>query len=121
MNYRDINTSIGEVAAALPKATRIFKEYGIDFCCGGHRSLAAVMKEQGLPLNEVYDRLDQLVNNTDIPFDQMSSPVLSAYIEDTHHSYLRKALPEAAELLNTVLRVHGSKHRELFEMYQLFG
>lgn len=128
MNYRDINISIGDVAAALPKASLIFKEYGIDFCCGGHRPLAAVMKEQSLPLEEVYGRLDQLVteheNNTEttaLSFDQMSSPVLSAYIEDTHHSYLRKALPEAAELLNTVLRVHGSKHRELFEMYQLFG
>lgn len=128
MNYRDINRSIGDIAAALPKATRIFKEYGIDFCCGGHRPLAAVIKEQGLSLEEIYARLDQAVsepeNNTeatDLPFDQMSSPVLSAYIEDTHHSYLRKALPEASELLNTVLRVHGSKHRELFEMYQLFG
>ena len=37
----------------------------------------------------------------------MSATALTDYIEDTHHSYTRKALPEIAELLNTIARVHG--------------
>ena len=40
---------------------------------------------------------------------------------DTHHGYLRRVLPEVAELLNTILRVHGRTHTELFEVYRLFG
>jgi regulator of cell morphogenesis and NO signaling len=51
----------------------------------------------------------------------MSAPILSSYIEDKHHSYLRQVLPAAAELLETILRVHGKNHRELFEVYRLFG
>ena len=46
---------------------------------------------------------------------------LAAYIEDTHHSYLKKTLPELAALLNTILRVYGKEHEELFELYRLFG
>lgn len=54
-------------------------------------------------------------------FESMSPLVLSTYIEDTHHGYLRKALPKTAELLNVILRVHGKNHPELFEVYSLFG
>lgn len=128
MNYMDNTISIGEVVAALPAAAGIFKEYGIDFCCGGHRPLAAVIEQQGIEKEALFERLQAAVaectgqySGKEQQFDKMSPSTLSAYIEDTHHSYLRKALPEASELLNTILRVHGKNHRELFEMYQLFG
>ena len=51
----------------------------------------------------------------------MSSARLSVYIEDTHHAYLREQLPHASELLQMVLNAHGRAHRELFEVYRLFG
>jgi regulator of cell morphogenesis and NO signaling len=54
-------------------------------------------------------------------FTEMSPSVLTNYIEDTHHSYLRQTLPDIAELLATILRVHGKNHKELFEVYRLFG
>lgn len=44
-NITDRNNTIGAVVAELPKATEIFKEYGIDYCCGGHRLLADVIKD----------------------------------------------------------------------------
>lgn len=128
MDYLDKNISVGDVVAAIPMAAGIFKEYGIDYCCGGHKSLAHVIETQGIDQKELAERLraaaaerKQQYANREEAFDKMSPPALSAYIEDTHHSYLRKSLPEAAELLNTLLRVHGKNHRELFEMYQLFG
>lgn len=128
MNYKDKNVTIGEVVVAIPEATQIFREVGIDFCCGGHRLLVDVIKEQGVNETDLFVKLEQAeeerksrYRNQDNNFSQMSPAVLSAYIEDTHHSYLRHALPEAAELLNTVLRVHGKNHRELFELYRFFG
>ncbi|WP_376774556.1 DUF542 domain-containing protein [Clostridium thailandense] len=37
--------SIGYIAASFPKAMDIFKEYNIDFCCGGNRPLLEAIEE----------------------------------------------------------------------------
>lgn len=128
MNYMDKNISIGEVVTSIPNAAEIFKEFGIDYCCGGHRQLADVMQNQGINESAVYERLGQALakrqeeySGLNNQFDEMSKAVLSTYIEDTHHDYLRKALPEAADLLNTIVRVHGKNHRELYDISRLFG
>lgn len=128
MNYNDKNATIGGVVVTIPQATQIFNEFGIDFCCGGHRLLAEVIQEQGVNEQELFARLEQAqeerrsgYQNKENDFEEMSPAVLSAYIEDTHHGYLRQAMPEISELLNTILRVHGKNHRELFKVYQLYG
>ncbi|MDF2511841.1 MAG: hypothetical protein K0S04_1707 [Herbinix sp.] len=126
MNFRDHNITIGSVVAELPRASKIFGGYGIDFCCGGHRNLSAVIKEQGISEEAIYLALEEAQKEReetykDISFNTMSPTVLSTYIEDRHHNYLRETLPEIAELLATILRVHGNKHTELFEVYRLYG
>ncbi len=126
MNMRNQETTIGAIVAEFPKASEIFSKYGIDFCCGGHRRLTEVMEQQGLDSEKVYQELQRLKEDREQSysgnqFNQMSVEVLTDYIEDTHHSYLRKVLPEIADLLATILRVHGMKHKELFEVYKVFG
>ncbi|WMJ89881.1 iron-sulfur cluster repair di-iron protein [Anaerocolumna sp. MB42-C2] len=126
MNYMDKNICIGDVVAAIPGATKVFDEFGIDYCCGGFRSLSEVIKNQGIDETKVYEKIGQTMADRQNDyqgsnFNEMSKVVLSAYIEDTHHSYLRKALPEVSELLNTIVRVHGKNHRELYDVYKLFG
>ena len=126
LNLLDNNTTIGTVTAEIPGAGEIFERYGIDFCCGGHRLLSIVIREQGLEEEIVYGELEQLRRERTNSYQgssytEMNPAGLTAYIEDTHHSYLRRALPEIAELLNTILRVHGKNHKELFEVYRLFG
>lgn len=128
MNNLDKNMSNGAVVTAVPKAAEIFRQFGIDYCCGGHRILADVIRDQKINEVKIYERLleafakrQEEYKNVGDGYDQMSPAVLSAYIEDTHHDYLRKALPEIGELLDTLVRVHGRNHRELYEMNQLFG
>ncbi len=126
INFEDKNVTIGGVVAELATASQIFSEYGIDFCCGGHRKLSDVIKEQNVNEEGLYEALrfaqeersDSYSGNN---FTDMSHAVLTDYIEDTHHSYLRKALPDTTELLSTILRVHGKNHKELFDVYRLFG
>jgi regulator of cell morphogenesis and NO signaling len=123
----DKNTTIGEVVAALPEASGIFSEFGIDYCCGGNRKLYDVIKNQNINETEIYMKLSEAqadrrnVYSKDGNFAAMAHSELTTYIEDIHHSYLRQALPESMEILGTVLRVHGRNHIELFRVYQLFG
>lgn len=126
MNFKDKDITIGQVVAELPEASRIFSEYGIDFCCGGHRNLQLVINEQDLEEEKIYEELelaqkertDSYKNSS---FVAMKPFQLTTYIQDKHHSYLREALPQIAELLGTILRVHGKNHSELFEIYRLYG
>lgn len=126
MNYKDKDITIGAVVSELPKASQILAEYGIDFCCGGHRKLYIVIKDQGLDEEKIVKELEAAQTERkdsykDNSFSTMSPAVLTDYIEDTHHSYMREVLPEIAELLGTILRVHGRSHTEIFEVYKLFG
>jgi regulator of cell morphogenesis and NO signaling len=128
MRYQDKDATIGEVVIEIPKATDIFKEFGIDYCCGGHRRLAEVVQEQKIDAKKLYERLEQAYEirkkeyeKMSNRYEEMSPVVLATYIDDTHHGYLRHALPEAIDLLSTILRVHGKNHKELFEVYRLFG
>ena len=126
MNIQDKTITIGTVVAELPEAAKIFESVGIDFCCGGNRTLSDVIKEQKINEVEVYDKLQKVLDERrsgyqDKNFTAMDTGDLSTYIEDTHHSYLRTALPQTSELLNTVSRAHGKNHPELFKVYKLFG
>ncbi|MHB1152186.1 MAG: iron-sulfur cluster repair di-iron protein [Eubacteriales bacterium] len=128
MDLFDKNRTIGSITVDFPQAAKIFKDFDIDFCCGGNRLLSDVIAKQGINESELFNKLSQMQkdrSNTykDIEkgFNNMSTAALSAYIEDIHHSYLRIALPEISDILNTVLRVHGKNHRELYELYSLFG
>lgn len=118
--------TVGDLSSAFPQSISVLKEFGIDFCCGGNRELSQVLAEQKISeelflkkLSDLREERDEKAAEQD--FQKMSPPVLSAYIEDTHHDYLRRTLPETEELLTKVLRVHGKNHPELFSVYRLFG
>lgn len=117
--------SIGEIVSIMPKASDLFKKYGIDFCCGGHRPLAEAIREQNLnegalldQLEEAYEEARPLLQKAD--FRAVPLADLIDHIVATHHSYLNRALPELSDLATTVLRVHGQKHPELFRVHKLF-
>lgn len=124
MNNFISTQSLGEIVAIMPKASDIFREYHIDFCCGGHRPLIEAIKEQGLDENEIlnkledaYEEMKQYSNVVD--FRKLSSSELIDYIINTHHSFTKKILPEISELAATILKVHGINHKELFKFHKL--
>ncbi|MGH9484826.1 MAG: DUF542 domain-containing protein, partial [Terriglobales bacterium] len=50
--------SVGDLAVETPGAARIFERMGIDFCCGGKKSLEAACKEKGIELKTVLQALE---------------------------------------------------------------
>lgn len=126
MNIRENTNTIGMVVSTLPESKEIFKQYGIDFCCGGNRKLVAVMEEGNLNKEQIYVQLEKAyedrMSKSNIENIADADPMkLTIYIEDKHHGYLREMLPKGLELLLTLVRVHGSTHSELFKIYQLYG
>lgn len=119
--------SVGEIVTILPKAGEIFKQYRIDFCCGGHRPLKEVIQEQNLNENEVLQALDVALKEQKEmreqarDFREMTPGALVDYIVNTHHTFLWENIPEISELTTTIMKVHGQNHPELFRVHKLFS
>jgi regulator of cell morphogenesis and NO signaling len=109
-------TTVGEVASAVPASVRVFQQFGIDFCCGGGKTLAQACTEKGVALDGVLAG----VANAQIPNESAqtrdwSSSTLTAlidYILKTHHEYLYAEFPRLGAMLAKVIHVHGDKHPE---------
>ena len=117
---------IGEIVTRFPKAMEVFKEYNIDFCCGGDRTLSSAIDIQYLNEGEVLSKLEEAYKKTqgivlkDIDWRNASYSDLIDYVVKTHHAYMHKELPQLSELITTILRVHGANHEELEKVYKLF-
>ena len=45
--------TVRELALENPAATRVFEKLGIDYCCGGNKSLEEACRVANLPMDEV--------------------------------------------------------------------
>ncbi len=120
----DLDTHVGDLILALPQAMRHLEALGIDYCCGGHRSLREACALAGLDAEAVLRDLAALEvggGDADSPRAWASAPLtdLLAHIEATHHAYLKAELPRLATLLEKVLGAHGERHPELDEVFDL--
>lgn len=112
----DVNASLGDLAIADPRRTRVFADLGLDYCCNGHVSLAQAVSEANLNLEKVRADLDiPGVAPTESAADRAQS-ALAHDIVDTHHAYMWEEMPRLQELVDLVAKVHGDAHPELAEV-----
>ena len=117
--------TLGELAVKDLRKAEVFKKWGLDFCCGGKKTVKEACAEKGIDVTKVEQEL-QLIEkgmamaNTarPLPYNEWSLSFLSDYIVNTHHSYVRKSLPDLRSYANKVARVHGDAHPELAEINQ---
>ncbi|WP_119966877.1 iron-sulfur cluster repair protein YtfE [Simplicispira lacusdiani] len=101
----DASQSIGQIAVELPGATAVFRRLKLDFCCGGHLSLAVAVAEKGLDLQAVQAELSQLQRNDTAP--EASDPIaLIDHILTRYHAVHREQLPELIRMAHRVETVH---------------
>jgi regulator of cell morphogenesis and NO signaling len=118
-------TTVRDLTAGIPGAPRVFENFGIDYCCGGHRSLADACREAGSPIGEVTRSLKEAKSasqsgDADRDWRQESLTSLTAYIIDKHHDFTRQELDRLEKLFDKVCSRHGGKHAELFDARKTF-
>lgn len=118
--------TVREIATELPHATRTFEKLGIDYCCGGSRSLSDACVDARVPVEDVLQALEQDINSgpaTGAVLPDFATGRLADLVEHilaTHHAYVKQELPRLHQLLTKVVAVHGSAHPELAEIQQTF-
>jgi regulator of cell morphogenesis and NO signaling len=114
--------TLGALAARDLRKAQVFKAYGLDFCCGGKKTVKEACAEKGLDVTQVEQALqaaDKLSSLRPLPYDDWSLDFLADYIVNTHHSYVRKTLPEIMAYAGKVMKVHGGQHPELVTIHYL--
>ena len=114
--------TMGEIATKDLRKAEIFKKYGLDFCCGGKKTVQEACAEKGIDSTKVEEELrkaDQNIVSRPIPYNDWAPDFLADYIVNTHHSYVKKSLPEIRGYANKVASVHGNHHPELITIRDL--
>ena len=116
-------TTIGAIVASDVRTARIFEEYGIDYCCGGRRSLADACRETGVDADAVAVALAALPPQSDFGSNPTRWPLdrLVDHIVETNHAYVRAAMPRIARQLAKVVELHAARHPELSSAAESFG
>ena len=117
------NKPIGLIVAENLAAASVFEAHGMDFCCHGGQTLEAACKARRIPIEQLETELAALnpeptAERPDL--NAMTPAELVRHIVAVHHVYTKKALPEIAGHLDTVVRVHGGNHPQLAAIRQLF-
>jgi regulator of cell morphogenesis and NO signaling len=121
----DTTKTVREYALEIPSATRIFEKLGIDYCCGGGKSLADACNEAGIAVADVLSSLiTDATSEGDFANEEWhttSQAELIKHIVEKHHAYTREELKRLDALLAKVCGVHGQNHPELFHIQDQFG
>ena len=124
MTFKASNT-VREIAHQLPSSIRVFDDLGIDYCCGGYKSIAEACHNAGVSLEALLGRLGELneaLPDPDFaPWHQAPLSELTRHIVETHHAYVRQEIPRLNALLEKVNSRHGNAHPELAPMKLVFA
>lgn len=100
--------TLGELAARVPFATKLFHRHHLDFCCRGNQRLQDACRTKGLPEEEVVGELHRLMRGKDeIEWGGVSNSDLTRHIIDQYHDSLRATVPEILRLAKKVEMVHA--------------
>ena len=118
--------TVGELAAEIPGSTRELEKLGIDYCCGGTRTLGEACAQAKIPVEEALQRLKEgaaAATEAGSSEDWQSKPLadLIAHIDNTHHVFVRSECPRINALTEKVVGVHAKNHPELVQVQQVFS
>jgi len=111
--------TIGEIAAKDLRKVEVFKKYGLDFCCGGKKTVKEACLEKGIDVTKIEKELQETDKNNQaaaLNFSDWEPAFLAEYIVNVHHAYVKKIMPELVHYAVKVRNVHGGSHPELIEI-----
>ncbi|MEO9224019.1 MAG: iron-sulfur cluster repair di-iron protein [Acidimicrobiales bacterium] len=115
----DPTRTLGELVIEQPGRSRVFEDFGIDYCCHGQRSLADACREAGIDEGAVLGQLDAVTETEVSDIDAFATAELAEHIVETHHAYLHSELVPLQALADKVHSVHGGRHPELADVARL--
>ena len=114
-------STLGDLVTADPALARQLERHGLDYCCGGSRTIAEACASQRLDVDAVIAELTTDSVRPSPAWTTMAADELVDHIEATHHRYLWQELPRLSALIDKVTSVHGARHPELDDVACCFN
>lgn len=122
MNIKASDT-VGSIVGKNLHAAHVFRNHGLDFCCGGKITLKNACKEANVSVKMVLRELawiekkdhDQLPDFTRMEIDE-----LTRFIEKFHHEYTVDSILNIKSNIERLVRLHGRRHPELEIIEKIF-
>ncbi|MBT6440390.1 MAG: iron-sulfur cluster repair di-iron protein [Flavobacteriales bacterium] len=114
--------TVAEIVSENIKTADVFKNNGIDFCCGGNIKVQEICAKKGVnysSLKEQIAKIDDATSNRE-DFNSWDLGFLVDYILNTHHKYVTKANDLIIQYSDKVASVHGHHYTEVVEINTLF-
>ncbi|MCF8233785.1 MAG: iron-sulfur cluster repair di-iron protein [Bacteroidales bacterium] len=114
--------SVSKFVTENYKTAEVFKKYGIDFCCGGRKTLDQACDEAGVDIAVLKEELENVnIDETDErDFNTMNPDDLIDYIISIHHRFVAENIPLLLEYTKKIAEVHYDTNPELKEIRDVF-
>jgi regulator of cell morphogenesis and NO signaling len=117
--------TVGEVVAEDYRRGITFKQFGIDFCCGGGKTIGEACANKGVEVDVLRNAIENVseANSPGVPARAAtwSATFLADYIVNQHHAYVRERVPVLRKFTARVAAVHGHHYTELDEIRDIFS
>jgi len=108
MAFRD--QPLGELALTIPRASALFRQYDMDYCCGGKQTLARAASRKELNLDLIEAELAKLAEQPlEKDWRNVALAEIINHIIVRYHDRHREQLPELILQATKVERVHAEK------------
>ncbi len=119
-----IEKTVREIALENPSSIRVFETLGIDYCCGGKRSLSEACSRAEIDVDKTLALLAQADRDSRSAQtnEWTTRPLceLMGHIVEQHHGFVRRETPRLIGLLAKVRAKHGRTHPEVEQIESLF-
>lgn len=108
--------TVAQVATSHPELVPELERLGLDYCCGGSRSLGEAAARAGLEPAETVRRLTTFTTPErcdDTDWSARSMTELADHIEATHHAFAREALDRLGTLTAKCVAAHADDEPRL--------
>ena len=123
MSQIDTTSTVAQLVIERPARSKIFDELGIDYYCGGRKTLQQACEEKQLQADSVVRQLLEIEETTtpdERDWSQATLAELCEHIVETHHEHLRRELPRLSELTRKVADTHRERHPKWDEVRELY-
>lgn len=111
--------TVGQIVAQDYRTAQVFRTFGLDFCCGGNKTIEEAAAKEKVDPTAVRRALQNLKSEGEAQenYNEWTLDFLVDYIVNNHHHFVRNKMPEIEAYAEKVAKVHGNQHPELHKIY----